>query len=93
MGSPLTEQEIRGCLSRILASEDFLRSRGPHLDVFAAASHAQLGEAEQARELIAQMQQKYPGFPCEAWLERWLRDTDQPQQTLTILRELGLNPG
>jgi TolB-like protein len=64
--------------------------RGPHMDIFIAAANAQLGQHEQARELIAQMQQKYPGYVGQRWLERWLTDPDQLRQTLTMLGELGL---
>lgn len=64
--------------------------RGPHMDVFIAASHAQLGEEEQARQIIIQMQERYPDFPYRAWIERWLTGQAQRQKTTDILRGLGL---
>ncbi|MCZ6830986.1 MAG: hypothetical protein O7F73_15635, partial [Gammaproteobacteria bacterium] len=56
--------------------------RGPHMDVFLAASSAQLGQRIDAQRMAEGMQQKYPGFPFKAWLSTWLRDDGVLQQTL-----------
>lgn len=80
--------------SKSLATIEFSNERGgprgPHTAVFVAASYAQLGEEELARKLIVEMQQKYPGFSYRGWIERWLTDLEQQQETLVVLRQLGL---
>jgi hypothetical protein len=60
------------------------------MDVFLAASSAQLGQRMDAQQMTEEMQQKYPGFPSRAWLSMWLRDEALLQQTLNLLDELGL---
>jgi tetratricopeptide (TPR) repeat protein len=64
--------------------------RGPHMDVFLAASSAQLGQKIEAQRIVEEMKQKYPGFPFKVWISRWLRDEVVLQQTLTLLEEAGL---
>jgi hypothetical protein len=60
------------------------------MDVFLAASSAQLGQRMDAQQMTEDMQQKYPGFPFKAWLSTWLRDDVVLQQTLALLEEAGL---
>ncbi len=64
--------------------------RVPHMDVFLAASSAQLGQMIDAQWMIEQMKQKYPGFPFKAWISRWLRDDVVMEHTLALLEEVGL---
>jgi TolB-like protein/Tfp pilus assembly protein PilF len=65
--------------------------KGPHMEVFIAASHAQLGNLEQASASIDNLKEKYPDFPARRWLTRWVIDSNKQQQLLELLEELGLD--
>jgi tetratricopeptide (TPR) repeat protein len=64
--------------------------RGPHMSVFIALSYAQLGRAEEARELLVKTMHSHPEFPIEAWLKNWLTRGNNLEETLALLRELDL---
>jgi adenylate cyclase len=63
--------------------------QGPHMNVFLAASYAQLGREEEARELLTKTMRSHPQFPVEAWLTNWLKRGDHLEETLALVRELG----
>ena len=62
--------------------------RGPHTDVFLAATQARLGKQEEAAETLTAMKQSWPAFPYKSWLERWLTKSDHLQETLSLLNSL-----
>jgi tetratricopeptide (TPR) repeat protein len=64
--------------------------RGPHMDVFVAASYTRLGRESEARSVLEEMMREYPEFPAEAWISNWLRHGEQLQKTLDVLQKLGL---
>jgi len=64
--------------------------RGPHMDIFVAASYAQLGREAEASRLLREVKENHPDFPVEGWITNWLGRGDQLQQTLDMLRRLGL---
>jgi len=64
--------------------------RGPHMDVFVAASYGQLGRENEARSVFEEMMQDYPEFPVQAWVSNWLRREEELQKTLDVLQKLGL---
>ena len=65
--------------------------RGPHMDLFLAASHAQLGQMAAARGIAQSIQENYPGFPLKAWLSRWIPDDADRRQTVALLEQSGLD--
>ena len=65
--------------------------RGPHMDVFLVASHAQLGQMDEARRIAQMINESYPGFALSTWLARWIEDESEWQRTLALLVESGLD--
>jgi adenylate cyclase len=63
---------------------------GPHMQLFMAASLGQLGKHAEARTVITRMLQTYPEFSYKGWLMRWLKEEEQQEETVALLRELGL---
>jgi adenylate cyclase len=82
--------DFSGALADLENNADRGGPQGPHIDVFAAASLAQLGESGQARELIQGFRTSYPEFPALAWLQRWLQDPEQLEQTVALLESQGM---
>ena len=64
--------------------------QGPHMDVFRAAAHAQLGNIDQASEIINRLTMTIPDYPYEAWLTSWIGQGEHLQSTLEKLSALGL---
>ena len=63
---------------------------GPHMDIFRAAAHAQLGQDDAARELLDDIAREYPRYDVKRWLANWLAPNGRFQDTLTVLGKLGL---
>ena len=64
--------------------------QGPHMDVFIAASYAQLGDNEQASAIIKELNQRFPNYPYKPWLASWIGRDEHLQLTLGKLSENGL---
>ncbi len=62
--------------------------RGPHMDVFLAATQAKLGKRDAAEEIFMAMRQSWPAFPYESWVARWITEPGQLQETLALLNSL-----
>ena len=58
------------------------------MDVFLAATQAQLGERDAAEETFMNMRQSWPSFPYESWVARWITEPGQLQETLALLNSL-----
>lgn len=63
---------------------------GPHMDVFVAATYAELGKEFEAQAVIENLQRTHPSYPVEAWLRHYIKSEDDLRETLTQLRRLGL---
>ncbi|MGI9317951.1 MAG: tetratricopeptide repeat protein, partial [bacterium] len=61
---------------------------GPHMDVFLAASYAQLGNKFLANAIFEKMQKENTGFPVEEWIGNFLSSEVHLRQTIEILRSL-----
>ena len=73
--------------------EDSIRRggpEGPHMDIFRAAAHAQLGQDNAARNLLDDMAREYPRYDVKKWLAKWLVPNGRLEDTLEALGELGL---
>ena len=64
--------------------------QGPHMDVFRAAAHAQLGNKERASEIVATLNATFPDYPYSPWLASWIGQGEHLQSTLEKLSENGL---
>lgn len=65
--------------------------RGPHMDVFLAASLARLGQVDEARHIVRSIEENYRDFPFKPWLARWIVNESDWDRTLALLDESGLN--
>ncbi len=63
---------------------------GPHMDVFRAAAHAQLGQDDAARNLLDDMAREYRHDDVKKWLANWLAPNGRLKGTLETLGKLGL---
>jgi hypothetical protein len=61
---------------------------GPHMDIFRAAAHAQLGQNDAARDLLDDIARKYPRYDVKKWLANWLVPNGRLQNTLEVLGKL-----
>ena len=80
-------QETLDMLARNLARGG---PQGPHMDVFRAAAHAQLGNKERATEIVATLNATFPDYPYSPWLASWIGQGEHLQSTLEKLSENGL---
>jgi len=64
--------------------------RGPHLDLFMAASYGELGQEFRAQAILERMHQDAPHFPARAWLAWFIKPTERLEATMDRLRSLGL---
>ena len=62
---------------------------GPHMDVFVAATYAQLGRDFQARAILSNLSETNPDYPVEQWMARYIKSEDELQETMDLLRSLG----
>ena len=62
---------------------------GPHMDVFVAATHAQLGQDFQAQAILSRLSETNPVYPVEQWMARYIKSEDELQETMVLLRSLG----
>ena len=62
---------------------------GPHMDVFVAATYAQLGRDFQAQAILQKLRETNPGYPVEQWMARFIKSGDELQETIELLRSLG----
>ena len=65
---------------------------GPHMQVFRATAHAELGQEREAREVVQEFLGSNAAFRAEAWLMKWLGPGDRLARTMGHLRRLGLPP-
>jgi len=63
---------------------------GPHMDVFLAATYANLGRSFEAQAVIDKLQRMYPDYPTEDWLAYYIKSDDEIDATMNKLRSLGL---
>lgn len=63
---------------------------GPHIEAYRAAAYAELGEEQNARDIIQGLVRTDPGFPVERWLGRWMEDTDELARIMENLYRHGL---
>lgn len=66
---------------------------GPHMDLFLAASYAQLGEQERAKKIVQALLEKHQDFPAREWLTRWITNEQHLNKTLRLLEDSGLFQG
>ena len=64
--------------------------KGPHMDVFWAASYAKLGRDFEATAIIEKLQRNYPNYPAESWLRNFITSEEELQKTMEQLQALGL---
>jgi tetratricopeptide (TPR) repeat protein len=64
--------------------------KGPHMDVFLAASYAQMGKDFEAQAIIKKLQRINPKYPVEAWLSNFIKSDVMLQETMNKLYSLGL---
>jgi adenylate cyclase len=65
---------------------------GPHMEVFLAASYAELGWEQKAQEVVNQMLLSHPDFPVERWLTQFLASGERLTSTMVNLHRLGIPP-
>jgi len=65
---------------------------GPHIEVFLAASYAELGWEQKAQEVVNQMLLSHPDFPVERWLTQFLGSGERLSSTMVNLERLGIPP-
>jgi len=64
---------------------------GPHMNVFMAATYAQLGREFQAEAILSKLLETNPDYPAEQWMARYIKSEDELQETLELLRSLGFS--
>lgn len=64
---------------------------GPHIDVFLAATYANLGRDFEARAVIDKLQRTNPNFPVELWLRNYIKSEEGLRATMSKLESLGLS--
>lgn len=64
---------------------------GPHIDVFIAATYAQIGEGFKAQAMIEKLQRTSPDYPVERWLGNYIKSEDELQTIMSTLQSLGLS--
>ena len=65
---------------------------GPHMDVFLAATSAQMGNNFEAQAVIEKLQRTYPDYPAERWLGNFIKSESELQVIMSKLQSLGF-PG
>lgn len=64
---------------------------GPHMDIFIAATYAQLGEDFKAQAMLEKLQRTSPGYPVERWLGNYIKSEDHLRMIMSTLQSLGLS--
>jgi tetratricopeptide (TPR) repeat protein len=62
---------------------------GPHMDVFVAATYAQLGKDFQAQAILHKLRETNPDYPLEQWLANYIKSEDKLQNTMNLLSSVG----
>ena len=65
---------------------------GPHMDVFRAIAHAEMGEAEEAKSIVEGLVTNFSDFPVAKWLGLWIRDDDAYARAMQTLFDHGWPP-
>jgi adenylate cyclase len=81
-------QDFSNALKTVQQNYERGGPRGPHMELFLAASHAELGDLEKAQAIVTSMQKNHPEFPAKRWMARWILDKDRLEETL---EKLGLD--
>jgi tetratricopeptide (TPR) repeat protein len=63
---------------------------GPHMDVFLAATYAQMGKDFEAQAVIEKLQRTHPGYPAKSWLGNFIKSEDELQAIMSKVQLLGL---
>jgi pentatricopeptide repeat protein len=61
---------------------------GPHMLAYIAATHAELGEIEKARQVLDDMKRAYPEFSMDSWLHRAFRNPEDAGKVLSALARI-----
>lgn len=64
---------------------------GPHMDIFIAATYAQLGKDFQAQAILNKLLETYPDYPVEQWMAHFIKTEDELQETVDLLRSLKIS--
>ena len=62
---------------------------GPHMDVFVAATYAQLGRNFQAQAILSNLNETNPDYPVEQWMARYIKSEDELQESMDLLQSIG----
>lgn len=61
------------------------------MDVFVAATYAQLGKDFQAQAILQRLRETNPDYPVEQWLASYIKSEDELQETMDLLQSLGFS--
>jgi tetratricopeptide (TPR) repeat protein len=62
--------------------------KGPHMDVFQAATYSQLGKDFEALAIVEKLQRTSPDYPAKKWLKNFIKSDDE---VLAIMDQLQLS--
>lgn len=65
--------------------------KGPHMDVFQAATYVQTGKDFEAQAIVEKLQRAHPDYPVRQWLNNFIKSEDEVLAIVNQLQLLGLS--